>query len=665
MAAVGRLEAPAGDDWVENGKQLIGKAKALMPFGDVEWDAPVWDVSAAYEHRTRGYKANARGLRLPFTQHRKAAKGVGDPLPEGFADLVKALVCMRHQRRGQSMASHSVFIRATRYICDAIRRTGHHLAELRKDDLDRAATVVLRRERETSAYKVLGHMEEFADMMDRYRLSRVRLDWRCRRKARPRSLTPDRIGDRSPEVSDRLPKEEAIRALGWLYQTIPPAEHPDDGSAADRILILIVTIMACTGLRVGEMLTLPVNPISVAKDCSRNLRYARLKGRADDVMVEWHSKPLLSETVELVEAAVAELRGATDGPRQVAMKANRCGSLVPGNAIPRFLSTSDLRTVLGLKSWGLAQFLRSREIPYEVVNRRLRVERDALRSGIAKDHWFGPVIPGPAGQRLELHEALCAVYANQFHRGTRTTLTYAARPVSEQNVSDFLTGRPAIPSAFERYGLAGKDGLVLRVRSHGLRHFLNHLLDEGGAPDLVQTKWFGRQHEADTRAYQHLTAAQRAAQVVNEVLEDKLAGSIVEVAKALPLEVAKTFLTARIQAVHDVGPGLCVHDFQMSPCERHLQCTAKCEDYLWIKGEEARAHELIRQAAVAYISLHAVTARARSRSLMHSDWYRHLETRYGQLMEQLSTIGFHRADLVRYVEEREHADKHPSERKDK
>lgn len=663
MAAVGRLEAPAGDDWVENGKQLIGKAKALMPFGDVEWDAALWDVSAAYEHRTRGYKANARGLRLPFTQHREAAKGVGDPLPGGFGDVVKALVCMRHQRRGQSMASHSVFIRATRYICDAIRRTGHQLGELRKDDLDRAATMVLRRERETSAYKVLGHMEEFADMLDRYRLSRVRLDWRCRRKTRPRALTPDRIGGPSTQVSDRLPKEEAIRALGRLYQMIPRAEPTDDAGAGDRILILIATIMACTGLRVGEMLTLPVNPISVAKDGSRILRYARLKGRADDVMVEWHSKPLLSETVELVKAAVAELQEATAGPRQVALQVSRRGSLMPRNALPKVLFTPDLRVVLGLSSSNLAQFLRTRTIPFDIVDRRLRVDRDALCRGIEKDHWFGPVIPGSASQGLKLYQALCVAYPNQFHRGTRTTLKYAARPVSDQNVMDFLTGRPGIRSAFERYGLAGEEGQALRVRSHGLRHFLNHLLDEGGAPDLVQTKWFGRQHEADTRAYQHLTAAQRAARIVKEVLEDKLAGGLVEVAKALPLEVAKTFLTARIQAVHDVGPGLCVHDFQMSPCERHLQCTAKCEDYLWIKGEEARVYELKRQAAVAYISLHTVTARARSRSLMQSDWYRHLETRYGQLIKQLATIGIHQADLVRFVEEQRNADQHPSERK--
>lgn len=97
------------------------------------------------------------------------------------------------------------------------------------------------------------------------------------------------------------------------------------------------------------------------------------------------------------------------------------------------------------------------------------------------------MIPGPPSQGLKLHQALCVVYANQFHRGTRTTLKYAARPVFDQNVTDFLTGRPGIRSAFERYGLTGEEGHALRVRSHGLRHFLNHLLDEGGAPDLVQT----------------------------------------------------------------------------------------------------------------------------------------------------------------------------------
>ncbi|QQX84792.1 integrase [Cupriavidus necator] len=649
MAAVGRIGDRAGENWLESRERLIAAAKASSPFGDVEWDAAVWDVSVAYQHRTRGYKA--RALRLPFTQHRRRGWGVGDPIPAPFSDVIKALVCVRHQKRGQSAGSHSVFIRAARYVFEATRKAGHDVGELRKDDLDRAAAMVFRRERETSAYKVIGHMEELADALDRHRLCRVRLDWRCRRKSRPQSLTPDRIGDRPTEVSDRLPSEEAIRALGKLYQTIPKGESADDSTRADRILILIATIMVCTGLRIGEMLTLPVKPITISRDGSRNLRYARLKGRADDVAVLWHLKPLLSETVELVEAAVAELREVTAGARRVALLANRHGLLLRGKSIPEMLNGHDIRAVLGLKSRNIAQFLKSREIPFEIVNRGLLIGRDALCKGIAKDHWFGPLIPGPAGKGLELHESLCVVYANQIHRGTHTTLTYAARPVTDQNVHDFLTGRAGSRSVFDRYEFRGEDGLALRARSHGFRHFLNHLLDEGGAPDLVQTKWFGRHHAADTKSYQHLTSAQRAAQVVQDVLDGRVGGQIGEIAKALPREVARTFLTARIQAVHDVGPGLCIHDFQMSPCERHLQCTANCNDYVWIQADEAKAQELKRQAAVAYLSLHAVKVRARSQSLTQADWYRHLMTRYQQLMKQLATQGFHEADLVRYLKQ--------------
>ncbi|KDP85762.1 integrase [Cupriavidus sp. SK-3] len=549
------------------------------------------------------------------------------------------------------MGSHSVFIRATRYVFAATAKTGHDIGELRKDDLDRAAAMALHRERDTSAYKVIGHMEEFADALDRHGLCRVRLDWRCRRKIRPRSLTPDRIEDLPVAVSDRLPSEEVMCALGQLYQVIPRAESVEDATGADRILILVATILICTGLRIGEMLTLPAKPISVARDGSRNLRYARLKGRADDVTVEWYSKPLLSETVEVVEAAVAELCEATAGPRQVAMRAYRHGSLLSRRSLPKTLDTYDIQAVLGLKSRNIVQFLRAREIPFEIVRRGLRVDRVALLKGIARDHWFGPMVPGPVGKGLRLHESLCVVYANQIHHGTRTTLTYAARPLTDQNVRDFLTGRPQIRSVFDRYELVDEDGLALRVRSHGFRHFLNHLLDEGGAPDLVQTKWFGRKNAVDTKSYQHMTSAQRSAQVVQEVFNGRMSGQVVDIAKALPVEVARTFLIARIQAVHDVGPGLCIHDFQMSPCERHLQCTANCKDYLWINGDEARAQELKRQAAVAYLSLKTVKSHGRSRSLMQADWYRHLKTRYEQLMSQLATLGFRQADLVRYVKQ--------------
>lgn len=653
MAAPASPMGVLSDNWIVNCAALVSNARAAVPFPDVVWGEAIWDVSAAYQHRTRGYKADRPAQRLLFTQHSNAPRVPGAPLAGAFGDVVKSLVCLRHRQRGQSANSHMVFVRATRYVFDALAVRDHDIGELTADHLDAAAAILFKRENESSAYKVVGHMEEFADTLDRNGLCRIRLDWRCRRKVRPKSMTPDRIDDSKSEIGKRnsLPDEEAIRAIGYLYQQIPRGASPHDPVSADRIMILIVTVMVCTGLRIGEMLTLPENPISAAEDGSKNLRYARLKGRADDVTVEWESKPLLTETEQVVEEALTELREATDGARQVARSFHQTGELLAAVPLQVEMDGGVLLSVLGLRSKNIAQFLKTRHIAYTVVAKRIRISRDALRRGLRGDHWTSQTIPGAPGRGLALHEALCVAYTNQMHRGTRTTLTYAARPITDQNVRDFLTGRGVVGSVFERYTIAGSSGGQINVRSHGFRHFLNHVLDEGGAPDLVQTKWFGRKHAGDTKAYQHLTHAQKAAQVVADIMDGQVSGAVTEIAKVLPVELAQTFLTARIHAVHDVGPGMCIHDFQMAPCPRHLQCTVNCDEYIWLKRDASRSDELKRQAAVAYISLQSVQKQIDGQALVEPEWMRHQRIRYEQLMTQLAPLNFGEVDLVRYIDQ--------------
>lgn len=653
MAALASAVGVLSDNWVVNRATLVDKAKVLIPFPDVEWDGAIWDVSLAYQHRTRGYKADRPVQRLLFTQHSRVPRIPGAPFRGTFGDVVKSLVCQRHRQRGQSANSHMVFIRASRYVFDALADRDYDISQLTADHLDAAAARLFERERESTAYKVVGHMEEFADALDRNGLCRIRLDWRCRRKSRPKSMTPGRIDDLAPDVGQRsqLPDEEAIRAIGYLYQQIPRGALPHDSVSADRIMVLIATVMVCTGLRVGEMLTLPEKPISLAEDGSRNLRYARLKGRADDVSVEWESKPLLTETEHVVEEALTELREATEGARQVARSFHQTGELLAAVPLQVEMDGIALLSVLGLRSMNIAQFLKARRITYTVVAKNIRISREALLQGIRGDHWASPTIPGAPGRGLALHEALCVVYANQMHRGTRTTLTYAARPITDQNVRDFLTGRGVVGSVFERYAIADSSGGQINVRSHGFRHFLNHLLDEGGAPDLVQTKWFGRKHADDTKAYQHLTHAQKAAQVVADIMNGQISGAVTEIAKVLPVELAQTFLTARIHAVHDVGPGMCIHDFQMAPCSRHLQCTVNCDEYIWLKHDASRSDELKRQAAVVYLSLQSVQKQIDGQALVEPDWMRHLRIRYEQLMTQLAPLDFEEVDLVRYIDQ--------------
>ncbi|MEM5440497.1 integrase [Paraburkholderia diazotrophica] len=638
------------ENWLANRAMLIAHSQAAMPFAGVEWERAIWDVSEAYRHRMRGYKADKPVQRLLFTQHGARPGELGAALEGSFGDVVKSLVCIRHCQRGQSATSHMVFVRATRYVYEALADRAYEVSELSADHLDVAAAALLERECESSAYKVIGHMEEFADMLDRNGLCRLRLDWRYRRKHRPcfpcDGRCPDK--DRSVRPRNRLPDDQTIEAIGALYQSIPRSVPPTDPASADRLMVLIATLMVCTGLRVGEVLTLPERPLSLAQDGSKTLRYARLKGRADDVAVEWTHKPLLTETEALVEEVLDELHSTTEGARSVARRYHESGELLADALCKNEFDSAELPSILGLKSDGVAQFLRSREIPHRIVDRRIRVGRADLLKGLLRDHWTKPVIPGAPGSGLALHEALCVVYANQMHRGSRTTLTYAARPITDQNVSDFLGGRCESTSIFERYEMVKADGTNIDIRSHGFRHFLNHLLDEGGAPDLVQTKWFGRKYAADTKAYQHMTSVERAAQVVSEIMGGRMRGVVPDIANALPADRAQTFLVARIHAVHDVGAGMCLHDFQMSPCPRHLQCTVDCDDYVWVEGEIERVEELKRQAAVVSLSLETTRELAND-GVLAPLWLTHLQSKYIQLMTQLALLGFHETDLARYI----------------
>jgi len=637
-------------NWLVNCATLIARAQAAIPFAGVEWSRPIWEVSDAYRHRMRSYKADAPVQRLLFTQHSVRPRELGAALAGPFGDVVKSLVCMRHQQRGQSAVSHMVFIRATRYVYEALADRAHEIGELTGVHLDAAVAALFERERESSAYKVVGHIEEFADMLDRNGLCRQRLDWRYRRKVRPCFASDGRRKGDGGNVKRRglLPDEHTIQAIGTLYQHIPRGLPSTDPASADRIIVLIATLMVCTGLRIGEVLTLPARPLSSAEDGSKLLRYARLKGRADDIAVEWTHKPLLSETEALVDEVLDELHMATQGARGLALRYHETGDLLADVQCASEIDSAVLPSVLGLKSRNVAQFLQCREIPVRLLHGRIQVSRTDLHKGLLRDHWTKPVIPGGHGTGLALHDALCVVYANQMHRGTKTTLTYAARPITDQNVSDFLGGREACASIFERHNIVKRDGGRIEIRSHGFRHFLNHLLDEGGAPDLVQTKWFGRKYAADTKAYQHMTAVERSAQVVSEVMGGRMRGAVPDIASALPADRAQTFLAARIHAVHDVGAGMCLHDFQMSPCPRHLQCTADCNDYVWREADIERIDELKRQAAVVSISLDTTRELAND-GVMLPDWITHLRSKYVQLMTQLAPLGFGQTELERYI----------------
>lgn len=79
-------------------------------------------------------------------------------------------------------------------------------------------------------------------------------------------------------------------------------------------------------------------------------------------------------------------------------------------------------------------------------------------------------------------------------------------------------------------------------------------------------------------------------------------GLLAEQIKVVPVEVQVAILKAQIQAVHNVGTGICVHNFSQTACERHLQCSADCKDYVWVKDDKGRMDEQKRQYALTVLT---------------------------------------------------------------
>ena len=187
--------------------------------------------------------------------------------------------------------------------------------------------------------------------------------------------------------------------------------------------------------------------------------------------------------------------------------------------------------------------------------------------------------------------------------------------------------------------------------SHHFRHTLNTLLDEGGLSDLLQTEWFGRSNPKDTKAYQHTSREKRALMLREDIKKGRVGGKLAEQVSALPVTVQDAVLKARVQAVHDVGTGICVHNFSQTPCERHLQCSAECDDYVWAKDDKGRLGEQKRQLALTMLARETAEERMMTRKPKKSgDWFAHNNKKINTLKNQLSDNGVVDFDTKEYLE---------------
>jgi hypothetical protein len=617
------------DNCYLNTEELIKRGRESSAFGDIKWSDATWCVTESDPQRSH----KQRELNLHFTQHRadSVKKGAGEPFDNsnGFSDIVKALIRLRREIGGQGVSNQSELIIGFRYIYDELEGLNYDLKMLEASHLNAASKKVSSREAETSTYKRIEKIEEIARLLDENGLVLVPLKWKCSSNNKPASLKGPVLGlpeDQQANQS-KLPKDGIIEGIAELYNVIPKS------SWADRIRICFVSLLVITGLRIGELLTLPARRVETEDGTGRRyIVYYPEKGAPPQ------KKWLMTAAGKLASEIIDEILQLTHEAREMAKWMFENPGKIKLNGIDlnaELISGSDLLDAIGIEK-NAAQFFKTRNVDPEKIKNRLFVKTSVLVPALLQESFSSPInIIKDSGQKIYLKDALACVFCNAFH-SDKATLPYAVAPISEQHISDFLRSRAGMKAVFERYDIFGPDGSVLEVATHAFRHWLNDLLDRGGLSDVEQAVYFGRRNPKDNRAYHHMTPRERTLKARQDLKDGLLLGPVANIIARLPVDKQDIVLEARIQAVHVVPGGACFHEFSQTPCPNHMACTDGCGDFHWQTNDEVGIRELQYQKSVLEVAIETAKREMDEDSWGADSWLDHNMRKLNQVRQCLN-----------------------------
>jgi hypothetical protein len=574
------------------------------------FNSSFWDVSCL---KDRAF--NRTNRRVYFTRY-----GTNDqPLPEDFSGVVKSWLILDRRSPGNM----GLRLDCARILWEAIlvRRSGDPAAfrwpALSEEDLSQAELLMQARWAQSTTYKRMMSLLVFTRFLASRDLCRPL--YYTAQTPRVEDFNRHTIAGQEAR-RDRLPTEAVLNGLADIYRE--HAVEPRDKLRATALAILVVT-----GFRIGELLTLPFDcEVREARGGQPRygLRYYREKSRggAKLLAVRW----LTPIGAALAQEALAKIRKITRAARQRAQVLERFPHRVP---LPGFhwgarMTRLEVAHVLGCDPRSVFTIPRDklvRHLDSSVIYYRAFEVEAYLRNVRVKQLW---TVDRRDGTRQKLSESLFIVFRNFFH-ATRSACPLLVEPVLLSQISDFITCRANMKSAFEKFDIREPNGVFCRMTTHQLRHWLNHIADKGGLPVELQTRWLGRENARDTEAYRHATVSERLEWVKVGMREGSIQGIKADIYAELPRGRREAFLEGEIQAAHFTAFGICLHDFAVTPCPFHLNCVRGCPDYLRTRGNQKERQHLIQIREATQQTLAAARLQATRSAGIAEPWVRHCE----------------------------------------
>lgn len=591
--------ASARQDTLDNLQQFIDKMRSASPFGVVPWEEEMWDITGVLTRAGKRLHVRTRN-RLWFVEHRELASNMRRPFVSPFSDFAKAVLCTRHIHGSQVANAHGVSLRALRYLYAAL--PSRDPRSLEHVHFRAAEAAVLGREKISSAYRIGQHLEAIAKIIDQNRITRIKLDYVS-------SIPKSEV----ESIATKMPATGALEALGTasasklLYQR-----------SALLILMRVVDLLAATGLRVGEVLTLPEKPL-VRRGTELGLRYWPEKGGAARI------KQLASAQQELVERAVADLSAGCASARALAKWCEQNPGRVPlPDEMPEFLTSQHIEDV-GLSKNGAA-WLRARGMTTKIARPRthgiLGADKADVEKALAAQRDVRPLLVTGDGQAQFLGNSLIVMYWNE-NASNKTTNRFVPVGVTWGMLADFLGARNH-ESIFTLFELRDENGEPYRLTSHQFRHWLSTVGKRGGLSEVELARWMGRRRIADNRAYDHRTMEERTEEARRLIRTGSAHGPIAAAYRSLPPIQAEAFLEAQVNGTLATPYGLCVHDYGQGPCERHFNC-AGCSELLRRKGDSEEQDALKEWLDRTRTSLASAKGERVDGTLGASNWVKYNE----------------------------------------
>ncbi|MBP2280189.1 hypothetical protein H4W00_001002 [Psychrobacter sp. PL19] len=638
------------DDRDFNLNELVKVAKQLRleGFEFVVWQDEEWRIIGGRLSNLTG--TNNRQTVIKF---RSAPKLGGELLSDKWLEVAKALFILRFHRKNQASSNQRNFITAISYISYAANSLNQSLYQLTPESLDKACEIISQDYADTTAYNLHKAVAEFAAHCDSNGLCRNFLGYKSSFMKRPQAvsgLNYKRLDDpKATETTEskKMAKPEIYKIIGELYLNVP-REHNH------RLYVLILSLLLLTGRRFSEISLLPLQKIAEDKDGKFYIQYFPGKSSFGDIYTPLEKLYLPTKIAPIIKDVVKEVIELTKSVRETAIEMQNVTGAdlrflddIPEDSRFYWRDLNDLglssrllekRGWLGKSNYTWSGIKNNQKASY--------TNKEGLREYCS--HYFEPKILDvihidQQGKKYYLEDLL---FIRHPMASKKLHIHWLATSCTHSMISTFLRYFPKLTKEY------ASKSTSIEFTSHNFRHTMNTLLDEGGLSDLLQTEWFGRTNPRDTKAYQHTSPAKRALMLREDIKNGTIGGKLAEQIKVMPINHQDAVLKARIKAVHDVGTGLCIHNFSQMPCERHLQCSADCKDYVWIKDDSRRIEEVKRLFSLTTIAQATVKDQAKSKKpKKSSDWILHNEKKLQTLGKQLSDYGVESFDPSKYLKE--------------